>query len=336
MARPCEATETRRPKGTTRKTSSAYVTRETVVVSDARDGDTVSRTLAVALPKTFPTATSAKRACRRKTIARNGEIVGSGDRVASGDVLEVLTRNVPGRGARGELGLEKERGARKMVVLYEDAHAAIAVKPDDCATIGPGSGGGWSAERMLAISCEVSAADFGVLTKPKPCHRLDEPTGGILVCAKTREGLTTLSSAFASREVKKRYRAILRGRLEKTSGVVDAPVSGRDASTEYAVVLTRESERYGTLTLVDFFPRTGRTHQLRRHSVALGAPILGDVRYGRFGKDEAHPDGLFLWAVGVVIPAKWTPWRGEECGDLVIDTNEDEKFARALAECECV
>ena len=156
------------------------------------------------------------------------------------------------------------------------------------------------------------------------------------MCAKTRDGLTTLSSAFASREVKKRYRAILRGRLEKTSGVVDAPVSGRDASTEYAVVLTRESERYGTLTLVDFFPRTGRTHQLRRHSVALGAPILGDVRYGRFGKDEAHPDGLFLWAVGVVIPAKWTPWRGEECGDLVIDTNEDEKFARALAECECV
>ena len=85
----------------------------------------------MALPKTFPTATSAKRACRRKTIARNGEIVGTSDRVASGDVLEVLTRNVTGRGARGELGLEKERGARKMVVLYEDAHAAIAVKPDD-------------------------------------------------------------------------------------------------------------------------------------------------------------------------------------------------------------
>ncbi len=91
----------------------------------------------------------------------------------------------------------------------------------------------------------------------------------------------------------------------------------------------RQRERDGrALMLVDFYPKTGRTHQLRRHSKeALGCPILGDARYSFAGEDGSHPDGLFLWATGVIIPADAMPWRGSE---LVVDSSVGEKFTRAF------
>lgn len=186
---------------------------------------------------------------------------------------------------------------------------------------------------MLATSCAPSGAEFGILAKARPCHRLDQRTGGLLVCAKTRLGMTSITAAFANREVKKKYRAVVRGRLVNlpSEGVVNLPLGGREAITDYRIVQRYESDEHGPLTFIDFFPKTGRTHQIRRHcATGLGCPIVGDTRFG----DVGHPDGLFLWAVGISFLPSATPWRAENCvGGLDVEMEEGEKFSRLLSSC---
>ena len=291
----------------------------------------LSEALRAHLPSEYASATSAKREIRRKNVLVNGAVRAVGDAVADGDVVEVLARTRPSR----PVAAAHRAGERDVAVAEEDEHFAIVVKPDDCASVGKGSDPmKWSAERLCATALTPTPEGVeGALSRPRPVHRLDELTGGLLVCAKTRMAMTHLSAAFANRAVRKRYRAVLRGRVESKTGVVDVPLGGLESLTEYSVVREYESEEYGgILTLIDFFPKTGRTHQLRRHAKALCAPILGDVKYDH--QSRAHEDGLFLWATGIVLPPSATPWRGEDCGELVVDIEEGEKFARVLARCQ--
>ena len=316
---------------------SAYdVARTFVARVDAGAGErgatvALSDALRAHLPSEYASATSAKREIRRKNVLVNGTVRSVGDAVADGDVVEVLARIRPS----SPVAAAHRAGERAVALARDDPHFAIMVKPDDCVSVGKGSDPmKWSAERLCATALTPTPEGVeGALSRPRPVHRLDELTGGLLVCAKTRMAMTALSAAFEKREVRKRYRAVLRGRVESKTGVVDVPLGGLESLTEYSVVREYESEEYGgILTLIDFFPKTGRTHQLRRHAKALCAPILGDVKYDYASR--AHEDGLFLWATGIVLPPSATPWRGEDCGELIVDIEEGEKFARVLARCQ--
>jgi tRNA pseudouridine32 synthase / 23S rRNA pseudouridine746 synthase len=125
-------------------------------------------------------------------------------------------------------------------------------------------------------------------------HRLDLDTSGLLLAAKDRDTYVALQRQFAERAIDKRYVALLDGRVRGEAGTIDLalrtdvedrprqihdPVHGKSALTEWRVL-----ERTGGRTRVIFFPRTGRTHQLRvhaAHTLGLGAPIVGDRLYGR-------------------------------------------------------
>ena len=131
---------------------------------------------------------------------------------------------------------------------------------------------------------------------PLLVHRLDLDTSGLLLAAKTADTHTALQRQFAQREVKKRYTAIVEGKVVGESGTIDFPIRpdiddrprqirdltyGRQALTEWRVL-----EREGTRTRVVFFPITGRSHQLRVHAahpLGLGVPIVGDRLYGHAG-----------------------------------------------------
>ena len=131
-------------------------------------------------------------------------------------------------------------------------------------------------------------------TGPLIVHRLDMATSGLLLVAKTKEIHQTLQAMFASREIEKRYTALLEGIIEKDEGIIDLPIcpdypnrprqmvhptQGKPAVTRYKV-LERKDER----TLVAFYPLTGRTHQLRVHAAhpdGLDCPIVGDELYGK-------------------------------------------------------
>ena len=120
-----------------------------------------------------------------------------------------------------------------------------------------------------------------------PVHRLDRGTSGALVFARTREAAATLTASFESRQVDKRYLALVRGE-PAASGTIDHPIpqerrKGRRAPrvpavTHYRLVARSTVDR---CSLVLALPETGRGHQVRRHLRHLGHPLVGDVNYGR-------------------------------------------------------
>tara|TARA_A100001015_G_C15002634_1_gene719244 strand:+ start:445 stop:1368 length:924 start_codon:yes stop_codon:yes gene_type:complete len=124
-------------------------------------------------------------------------------------------------------------------------------------------------------------------------HRLDRETEGLMVVAKTDKSYQSLTQQFKERTVEKGYYAMVYGDLEEDEIIIDKPIgrhrkfrikysvsdaiagSEKEAITELFVV-----KRYGTKTLVDLKPKTGRTHQLRVHMEYIGHPILSDPLYG--------------------------------------------------------
>jgi tRNA pseudouridine65 synthase len=114
-----------------------------------------------------------------------------------------------------------------------------------------------------------------------PVHRLDRATSGVLVFALSPEAARILSSQFEAGSVEKRYVAIVRGAPPENTRV-DHPLSREDGKPpQWAVTDLRTLLRYGRYALVEAIPRSGRTHQIRRHLKHLSCPIIGDVRYGK-------------------------------------------------------
>ena len=140
-------------------------------------------------------------------------------------------------------------------------------------------------------------------------HRLDMDTSGVLLLAKTPEAHAAMQQQFEKRQVRKRYRALLEGNMDKAGGVVNLPLRldvdrrpyqivcpemGRAASTVWQRVASR-----GQYTEVVMLPRTGRTHQLRVHAAdrrGLGMPVRGDRLYGEPGERLfLHAEQLTVW-----------------------------------------
>ena len=128
----------------------------------------------------------------------------------------------------------------------------------------------------------------------RPAHRLDANTSGVVVLARTRKFANHLGPQFESHEVRKRYVALVYGRLPEPKTVNESPISnsagpagcrtidesGQHARTEFRELQTFED---GT-SLVEAIPVTGRTNQIRLHLWDLGAPIVGDPVYLRDGE----------------------------------------------------
>lgn len=166
---------------------------------------------------------------------------------------------------------------------------------------------------LSCICAPIDAYRFctaGVLKRPQEVHRLDADTGGLLICAKSRNALCTLSHAFATRAVKKRYRALVRGKLDGC-GRISFPISGKPSCTEYLAVQHTPSELCGMVTTVDMWPHTGRTHQLRKHLALIGHPILGDVRYWGLG--------CSAWDVIGSAEGQHTKIKASELQDEILD-----------------
>ena len=170
-------------------------------------------------------------------------------------------------------------------LLYEDSWLAAVFKPAGMLSV-PGKSTapsvlGWARER------------YPEATGPIIVHRLDMDTSGVLLLAKTKEAHQNLQSQFKNRTVKKRYIALLEGRITPQKGCIELPLRpdshdrprqmvdpqhGKPAITEYEALESRNE-----LTRIAFYPLTGRTHQLRVHAAhpsGLNAPIVGDRLYG--------------------------------------------------------
>lgn len=146
-------------------------------------------------------------------------------------------------------------------------------------------------------------------------HRLDKETSGIILIAKTESVFRVLQQQFKDREVDKTYVALAHGKVTPKEGKITAPVGrlpwrrdrfgvlpgGREATTQYQVIkdYSLNGKDY---SLLELYPATGRTHQIRIHLKYLGHPIVGDEFYA--GRKTARHDRtwcprLFLHAAKI-------------------------------------
>lgn len=136
-------------------------------------------------------------------------------------------------------------------------------------------------------------------------HRLDKETSGLLIIAKNENTFIELQRQFKERKVEKRYLALVHGEVKPKEGKIEASLTrnpfdrkkfgvflgGKEAVTEYRVLRYYETniqkeKRY--FTLVEVFPKTGRTHQIRVHFKYIGYPVVGDEVYA--GRKTARFD----------------------------------------------
>ncbi len=207
------------------------------------------------------------------------------------------------------VGTPDERQALENSVLLQDDHVIVLNKAPGLAV----QGGTKTTTHVDAMLDQFTRNGI----RPKLVHRLDKDTSGILVLARTTAAARHLTAAFRSRQTQKIYWAIvtgspplaagtIRGAIDKAPGAGGERMeineeTGKPAVTDFRM-LDRASK---TCAWVELRPRTGRTHQLRVHCLAMGTPILGD---GKYGGQDAFVDmpglsrKLHLHARGLKIP----------------------------------
>jgi tRNA pseudouridine65 synthase len=160
----------------------------------------------------------------------------------------------------------------RMDTLYEDDQMIIVNKPSGIAVHR-----GWDNEPVNATKLIRKLSG----RRAVPVHRLDRATSGVLVFAFDGGTAGMLQDHFRDKTIDKRYLALVRG-VTPEGGVIDHPVPKKikgprvDAVTRFARLGVIE-DRY---SLVEAYPETGRTHQIRRHLKHLNHPLIGDTRYG--------------------------------------------------------
>jgi RluA family pseudouridine synthase len=224
-----------------------------------------------------------KQAIKQGDLRIDGEVSPTGRWMVSGMRIDLIETRVPA----------SRPYRRALVVVYEDAHLAVIIKPPGMAV----NGNRFKTVEHALPGNLAPSGEEDALARPRPVHRLDASTGGLLLAAKTARAMVHLGRQFETRAVAKRYRAAVSGKLEG-AGVIDRPIEEREALTDYAAVRHVPSLRNGFITLLDLWPRTGRTHQLRIHLAGLGHPIMGDGLYGPPG-NVLRGKGLFLCAVEI-------------------------------------
>ncbi|KHK92402.1 RluA family pseudouridine synthase [Novosphingobium malaysiense] len=188
-------------------------------------------------------------------------------------------------------------------ILFEDAEALVIDKPGGLPIDRPRAGGPCLEDSMDDLK-------LGFQRAPVPAHRLDRDTSGCLLLARNPKALKRFAAAFEERQVEKRYLGVVAGELKEEEGTIALSLSKVSTAKDGwrmiparkgkpAVTHWRKLETRGGLTLVEFRPETGRTHQIRVHAASgLGAPLLGDPVYGS-GKGAPR---TMLHAAGLTVP----------------------------------
>lgn len=186
--------------------------------------------------------------------------------------------------------------SQNLEIVYEDPWLSVINKPAGMLSV-PGK------EDAVSVY-SLMREQYPEADSPLTVHRLDMATSGLMLIAKTKRVHQNLQAQFKNRLVRKRYVALLEGIVPKDKDTVDLPLClnpldrprqmvhtehGKPAITDYQVLERLDGKR----TRIAFYPRTGRTHQLRIHAahpLGLHCPIIGDELYGE------KADRLYLHA----------------------------------------
>jgi len=222
-----------------------------------------------------------KKAINKGLVLVNGNVGYTADHITGGETIELCKIDHHNNTVAIDLKLE---------IIFEDDYLAVVNKPSGIVVSGNKK---WTLEHALSGNLKLSTQS-NALVSPEPIHRLDYPTSGALLIGKTTDTVVALNKLFSERKIKKTYAAVTIGRMDK-EGVIQTPVDGKPSETFFNTTSSIKSERFGFLNLVELNPLTGRRHQIRKHLVEIGNPILGDREY--------CPEGLLLSGKGLYLHA---------------------------------
>lgn len=236
--------------------------------------------------KAIPSRKGIKKAIKRGEIWVDGQVQNSAWWVVGGQRISLVNL---------EEKLPKVY-ALPLEVVYEDPYMAIVNKPPGMVV----SGNQYATiEHALPFNLTPSeGAD--ALKWPRPVHRLDKATSGLLIIAKTRTAHMNLGQLFENKHIHKKYGALVIGKTEAEGNII-SPIEQKASSTSFRLLRQVPSLKNEFLSLLEATPHTGRTHQIRIHLSSIGFPILGDSLYGREGM-ILKSKGLFLSAFALEFP----------------------------------
>lgn len=239
---------------------------------------------AVGIFPQIPSRKGVKKAIKAGMIYLDGKQGHTGDWVKDGQKIELVK-------------LDKKPSKiykLDLPVIYEDEQLAVIHKPAGIVVSGNQF---HTIQNALLHNLKISTA-IDAFKLPRPVHRLDHATSGLLLIAKTTSANIHLSQQFENKTIQKQYQAVVIGKLAIEKGKIEQAIEGKTAITKYEVKQISPSLKTDHLSLLDLYPLTGRTHQLRIHLANLGHPILGDKLY-HGEKPLLTGKGMFLCAVAL-------------------------------------
>lgn len=273
-----------------------------MIIKQDDDGQRLDRFLT----KTFPSLTfgQTQKLIRKGQIRLNGGRVKHDTRLNAGDELRLPPSLRNGDNKPQIQFNQKDRDFIEDIALFEDEHLLVLNKP-----VGLAVQGGSKMKRHIDGMLN-SYMKKGV--KPRLCHRLDKDTSGVLILGKTAEATRKLTKQFQNHDVQKTYWALTNPAPAHDNGTINAPIAKSFVKGDSEIMIHDEENGKAAITdfeileragkeaaFVAFYPKTGRTHQIRVHAKIIGSPLLGDYKYNDnptpFGMPEIH-DGLHLHA----------------------------------------
>ncbi|MBQ7660284.1 MAG: RluA family pseudouridine synthase [Alphaproteobacteria bacterium] len=218
---------------------------------------------------------------RTKQIKVDGKRAETSTRLLAGQEIRLPPLDAQKAPLKDNFVSKADEKLMRSLVVYQDENVIVINKPSGLAVQG-GTG------QTKHIDGLLDALKYEKDERPKLTHRIDKETSGLLVLARNRKSALTLTKAFKEHLIKKTYLALCAGRPKKDNGEIKANLekigekmeiveSGQKAVTNYQV-LDSAADKF---SLIEAEPLTGRTHQIRAHLAHIGAPILGDTKYGR-------------------------------------------------------
>ncbi|WP_245658036.1 RluA family pseudouridine synthase [Roseivirga echinicomitans] len=229
----------------------------------------------------IPTKSALKKALKKRYITVNDMTATSATFINGGESIKLTMPKDLDQDNRLVYALE---------VLFEDEHLALIHKPAGILVSG-------NSFKTIAnaLNQNLKPSKLPDATIPQPVHRLDYATTGILLVGKTSSSIRALNKMFADKTVEKTYHTVTIGTMANDSGTISLAIDDKESQSDYKVIESVSSVRFGQLNWVELKPKTGRRHQLRKHLASIGHPILGDKDYGIEGL-LLNGKGLYLHA----------------------------------------